>query len=236
MAAHRGVFLVLEGADGAGKSSQIVLLEAFFKKAGYQLKTVHFPRLDNQPYGELIAEYLRGDFGPAGAVHPKLAALLYALDRKEYAIDIHDAIAAGAVVLADRYLFSNIAYQCARTPDPEARAALADWIEKFEYGHNALPRPDLTLYLDVPREFARKNLAGNRTGQDRAYLKGKADIHEADESLQDRVRDEFVKLARERSGEIGLVDCRGEEGRIADRAAIHSRIIDALRYYGVIGR
>ncbi|MCC8109594.1 MAG: dTMP kinase [Planctomycetes bacterium] len=236
MAAHKGVFLVLEGADGVGKSSQIVLLEAFYKKAGYRVKTVHFPRLDGQPYGELIGEYLRGDFGPAGAVHPKLAALLYALDRKEYAVDIHDAIAAGAVVLADRYLFSNIAYQCARTPDPEARAALADWIEKFEYGHNALPRPDLTLYLDVPREFARANLAGKRSGDDRAYLKGKADIHEADETLQDRVRDEFVKLTRERSGEIGLVDCRGEEGRIADRAAIHSRIIDALRYYGVIGR
>ncbi|MCC8167266.1 MAG: dTMP kinase [Planctomycetes bacterium] len=236
MAAHRGVFLVLEGADGAGKSSQIVLLEAFYKKAGFHVKTVHFPRLDAQPYGELIAEYLRGDFGPADAVHPKLAALLYALARKEYAIDLQDAIAAGAVVLADRYLFSNIAYQCARAAGSGVRAALADWIEKLEYGHNALPRPDLTLYLDVPRDFARRNLQGNRTGDARAYLKGKTDIHEADESLQDRVRDEFVKLTRERSGEIGLVDCRGEEGRIADRAAIHSRIIDALRYYGVIGR
>lgn len=232
----KGVFLALEGGDGAGKSSQITLLSDFLKKGGRHVHSVHFPRLDTRPYGELIAQFLRGDFGPMTAVHPKLTALLYALDRHEAAPDLREILAAGDILLADRYIFSNIAYQCAKVADHEERARLGDWIEQLEYGFYGIPRPDLTLYLDVPLEFALEKLARDREGHDRDYLRGGQDIHEASRALQARVREEFLAMAKARSGELGVVDCRGPGGAMADRHTIHSRILDALRYYGVISR
>ena len=78
----RGLFLVLEGGDGAGKSSQLSLLAEFLQRSGRKVKPQHFPRLDVKPYGEIIAAYLRGEYGKLGQVHPRLAALLYALDRR----------------------------------------------------------------------------------------------------------------------------------------------------------
>ncbi len=232
----KGLFLVLEGGDGSGKSSQLRLLEEFFVKAGRKVEAIHFPRSDVKPYGPVIAEFLRGEFGGVGAVHPKLAALLYALDRAQAAAGLKAALAAGHVVVCDRYLFSNIAYQCAKAPDGEERARLADWIEALEYGSHGIPRPDLTLYLDVPPEFSRAALAKERGGNDRRYLKGGEDIHEASQTLQDGVREMFLRLAKTRSGEIGVVDCRDGHGGMADRNTVHSRVVDALRYYGVISR
>ncbi len=230
----KGQLLALEGGDGSGKSSQIVLLEAFFKKAGKRVRAIHFPRLDVKPYGSMIAEFLRGEYGSVDAVHPKLAALIYALDRMRAAEEIKALVEAGGVVICDRYIFSNIAYQCAKIESPGGRAALADWIERLEYGSHAIPRPALTLYLDVPPEFARANLRAAREGADREYLKGGHDIHEASGSLQARVREQFLHLTQTRPGEIGLVDCHDDDGAIADRQTIHSRILDALRRYGII--
>ncbi len=232
----KGLFLVLEGGDGAGKSSQAAMLADFLRRAGRTVHTLHFPRLQAKPYGEMIASYLRGDYGGLDRVDPQLAALLYALDRREAAKDLRAVLDAGETLVADRYLFSNIAYQCARVAEPEKRRRLADWIEKLEYGHHAIPRPDLTLYLDAPLAFTLRNLSGERAGADRDYLKGGRDIHEDNKALQERVRGEFLGLAKARTGEIGVVDCRGDNGGMADKAVVHSRVVDALRYYGVIAR
>lgn len=233
---RKGLFLVIEGGDGSGKSSQLNMLDAFFKKGGRAVHAVHFPRLDAKPYGPMIAQFLRGEYGAVDQVHPRLAALLYALDRREAAPDFRNRLAHGQIVLADRYLHSNIAYQCAKTNDPAERDKLAAWIETLEYAEHKIPRPDLTLYLDVPDSFRRANLAADRSGPDRDYLKGRRDIHEASDRLQARVRDEFLRLVRERPGEIGRVDCAGPDGGIASRETVHSRILDALRYYGIISR
>lgn len=232
----KGLFLVLEGGDGSGKSSQLTLLADFLKKNGKKVHTLHFPRLREKPYGELIAGYLRGDFGALDRVDPQLAALLYALDRKEAAKEMRDILAAGHTLLADRYILSNLAYQCARTRDLEKKRKLTLWIEAFEYGHDPIPRPDLTLYLDAPLAFAMEKLAGERAGADRAYLEGKTDLHEADRDLQARVREEFLEMARKRVGEIGVVNCRDEHGGMADRSVIHNRVVDALRYYNIVSR
>ncbi len=230
----KGRFLVLEGGDGSGKSSQIALLGDFFKQGGNRVATLHFPRVEAEPYGAMIAEFLRGEYGPVDAVHPKLAALVYALDRMRAAEGLNAALQSGETVICDRYVFSNIAYQCAKVADPGEQAALADWIDRLEYDSHGIPRPDVTLYLDVPPEFARANLRAAREGADREYLKGGHDIHEASGSLQARVREQFLHLTQTRPGEIGLVDCHDDDGAIADRQTIHSRILDALRRYGII--
>ncbi len=230
----KGLFLVLEGMDGAGKSSQLTLLTEYFRKAGNQVKSIHFPRLHQKPYGEMIAAYLRGEYGDIATVHPKLSALLFALNRQQSAQEIRDAVASGTVVLLDRYVVSNIAYQRAKIADPAAAEEMGTWLETLEFGFLELPRPDLTLFLDVPLSFSLAKLATDRTGADREYLKGKEDIHESSAAFQERVRKEYLLLVNQHKGEIGRVDCSEPGGAMADKATIHSRIIDALRYYGVL--
>lgn len=231
-----GTFLTLEGIDGAGKSLQLRMLAEFFQRNAGKTWTVHFPRTAVKPYGDMVAAYLRGEYGELDSVHPKLAALLYALDRREAAGEIRAQLASGTTVIADRYVHSNIAYQCVRIADETARKTMTRWIEELEYLHHNLPRPDLSLFLDAPLSFALKNLEGGRASADREYLRGAKDIHETREGYQEKVRRAFLDFAHDRPTELAVVDCRDRNGSMAQPAVIHSRIVDALRYYGVTNR
>ena len=142
------MFIVLEGLDGAGKSTQIRMLRRFFADRGVESEYVHFPRFDSPVYGELIARFLRGEFGGVVEVDPYLVALLFAGDRADAASRIREWLAQGKAVILDRYVYSNVGFQCAKLPAGEERNRLADWILYLEFCHNGLPRPDVSLFLD----------------------------------------------------------------------------------------
>ena len=72
---------VLEGLDGAGKSTQVKKLRTYLESQLGSLEYIHFPRYDAPVYGDLISRFLRGDFGSNETVHPQLVALLFAEDR-----------------------------------------------------------------------------------------------------------------------------------------------------------
>jgi len=169
---------VIEGVDGAGKSTQIRLLKDFFSEKGYNCEYLHFPRTETPYFGELIARFLRGEFGSLNDVDPYLVAMLYAGDRKDASPVIRNWLMEGKVVLLDRYTYSNIAYQCAKLPEVSSQDKLMNWIFSLEFNHFAIPQPDLNIFLDVPFAFTEKNLAKTRTGNDRDYLNGTRDIHE----------------------------------------------------------
>ena len=162
------MFIVLEGLDGAGKSTQIRMLRRFFADRGVESEYVHFPRFDSPIYGELIARFLRGEFGGVGEVDPYLVALLFAGDRADAAPRIREWLAQGKAVILDRYVYSNVGFQCAKLPAGEERNRLADWILYLEFCHNGLPRPDVSLFLDVPFTFTERKLSELREGDDRA--------------------------------------------------------------------
>ena len=186
------MLIVLEGLDGAGKSTQVKMLRAYLETRCPELEYIHFPRYEAPVYGDLISRFLRGEFGSNAEVHPQLVALLFAEDRHGAAPSMKEALAAGKTVLLDRYVYSNIAYQCAKLKDPADKARLRDWIFNTEYGDFQLPVPDLNLFLDVPIGFVEKSLSGNREGSDRNYLEGSKDIHESSISFQKDVRDMYV--------------------------------------------
>ncbi|MBP1666945.1 MAG: tmk, partial [Bacteroidetes bacterium] len=187
---------VVEGVDGSGKSTQIRLLNDYFSKKGYRCEYLHFPRTDAPFFGELIARFLRGEFGSLGEVNPWLVAMLYAGDRMDASELISGWLSKGCIVLLDRYTYSNIAYQCAKLSDILEQEKLMKWILDLEFSHFSIPKPDLNIFLDVPFTFTEKKLSDSRTGEDRRYLNGTKDIHEESLSFQERVREIYRRVSQ----------------------------------------
>ena len=221
------MFIVIEGLDGAGKSTQVKRIREELSRRGVESEYLHFPRFDAPVYGDLIARFLRGDLGPVEAVNPYVVALLYAGDRKEASPFIENWLKEGKCVIADRYVYSNIAYQCAKVSDEENRGKLREWILSLEYGHNKIIKPDLTLFLNVPFGFTVKKLTEVREGEDREYLCGKKDIHEASLSLQEKVRDVYL-LQEEKDPDFRVVECGGQNAEMLSADEIFSRIYNEI--------
>lgn len=217
------MLVVLEGLDGAGKSTQVRKLRSYLEEACGNLEYIHFPRYGAPVYGDLISRFLRGDFGGNDAVHPQLVALLFAEDRHGAAPEIRERLERGETVLLDRYVYSNIAYQCAKIESEDEAEALRKWIFKTEYGEFGLPKPDLNIFLDVPIGFVEANLSSQRQGEDRSYLSGGRDIHEADISFQKKVRSIYLKQAALDDRFI-TVECMDAKGSMLDPDAIFAKI------------
>ncbi|MVT07034.1 dTMP kinase [Chitinophaga tropicalis] len=220
-------FIAIEGLDGAGKSTQIELLKEYFHKQGIETRFVHFPRHQDGVFGELVAKFLRGEFGDVKSVHPQLVALLFAEDRKAFAGTINSWQKDGYVVLVDRYVLSNIAFQCAKLHTEAEKKELREWINMFEYEYNQIPKPDLSVYLDVPFSFTEKALTKRLAVAERQYLNGKDDIHEKDFSLQRAVKEEYEVLA-DTDTSITKIVCYTEDNRMKSIEDIHSVIVQRI--------
>lgn len=169
-----GKLIVIEGIDGSGKRTQVDLLEKVLVANGHAVYSTGFPQYDSW-FGKMVGQFLNGDFGDLETVDPHFSALLYAGDRFEAKPRLEAALNDGKIVLADRYIGSNLAHQTARTP-AEDRAAFVAWIEHLEYNIYNLPRESLVLYLRVPPRQAQELVARKSA---RSYTTVKQDIQEA---------------------------------------------------------
>ena len=170
-----GKLIVIEGTDGSGKSTQFRLLSQHLEGDGVAFKHIVFPRYD-QESSALIRMYLGGEFGDKPAdVNAYAASSFYAVDRfASYKMDWGKFYEDGGVVLSDRYTTSNAVHQTSKEKE-ENREAFLGWLYDFEYNKLGLPRPDLTIYLDVPTDFTEKLLRHREQNTNT-----KADIHEKD--------------------------------------------------------
>lgn len=215
---------VIEGIDGAGKSTQISMLREYFSGRGFSCEYLHFPRTDEPWFGELIARFLRGEFGSLNDVDPWLVAMLYAGDRKDAGDQIRAWLDEGRLVFLDRYTYSNIAYQCAKLDQRDQQEKLMKWILELEFSHFGIPVPDLNIFLDVPFEFTLKKLSASRTGEDRDYLNGIRDIHEDSLAFQKKVREMYLTIA-ETDKRLVLMNCSDEKGGMLARDKIFGLIL-----------
>ena len=222
------MFIVLEGLDGAGKSTQIKLLRQMVEASGRECEYLHFPRFDAPVYGDMIARFLRGEFGSVEQVNPYLVALLYAGDRADAAQQINKWMAEGKCVIVDRYVYSNVGYQCAKVESAEERERLKEWILHTEFEEFKIPRPTLSLFLDVPFGFTEAKLTSQREGDDRNYLGGAQDIHEKSLDLQRKVREVYLEAAT-READFRVVDCSNEEGGMALPEEIFARVAEQIK-------
>jgi dTMP kinase len=218
---------VIEGVDGAGKSTQIKLLKDYFSERGSKCEYLHFPRTDAPYFGELIARFLRGEFGSLSEVNPWVVAMLYAGDRKDAAKMITGWLDEGKIVLLDRYTYSNLAYQCAKVSDPAEQEKLMKWILDLEFRHFAIPEPGLNIFLDVPFSFTENKLNSSRTGNDRDYLNGTHDIHEDSLAFQRNVRDMYLKVSK-KDNRLCVINCSDSAGQILPAGRISELIIGEI--------
>jgi len=188
----RGKLIVLEGADASGKGTQAKQISKYFLENNLSYDYFHFPMYGHNQFSELIAMFLRGEFGNVDEVDPLFVANIYAMDRFRFLPELEKALENKDVVLLDRYVYSNIAYQCAKFENKIDRQRMREWIHGFEFGFLNLPYPDLNLFLDVPIQVTRKRLEQQKDRKDREYLQGKEDIHEVNLDFQKRVRENYL--------------------------------------------
>lgn len=224
------MFIVLEGVDGCGKSTQIAKLRAMFAEQSVESEYLHFPRFDAPYFGDMIARFLRGELGSIEQVDPYVVALLYAEDRRDAAPMIQGWLNEGKVVIVDRYVYSNVGYQCAKLQDEADREKLRQWILNLEYDYFAIPKPDVSLFLDVPFAFTERKLTEQRVGDDRDYLQGKQDIHEQSMDLQRAVRQVYID-ASGYDDDMHVVDCTTAAGEMASPDEIFGRIMQVVESY-----
>ena len=220
-------FIALEGLDGAGKSTQLKLLKQWFSEKGLKYEYLHFPRTEAPFYGEMVAKFLRGDFGSLDQVDPYLVAILYAGDRRDASQQIENAIKDDTYVIVDRYVYSNIAYQCAKLKESDKKETLKNWILELEFDYNKIIKPDISIFLDVPFEFTKNSLTNNRGGDDREYLEGKEDIHESSLQFQLDVKDVYTGLLQSET-DFFNVNCFDSNNNMLKPELIFSQITELL--------
>ncbi|MEM3608496.1 MAG: dTMP kinase [Candidatus Bathyarchaeia archaeon] len=184
---RRGFFLVIEGIDGSGKTTQSMELYKRLNSEG--LKALY----TSEPSGNPVGLFIREEVLEKGGFPPEVEALLFAADRFQHQRDvIVPALNEGLIVVCDRFFYASLAYQGARGVD-------LDWIR----GVNSFAlKPDLAVYLDVPPEVA---LARKR---------GKRDFLEYLE-LEEKVRSIYMELVS--GGELLLLDGRGSVEDVGNR-------------------
>jgi dTMP kinase len=194
---RRGLFVVLDGIDGSGTTTQGDLLTDFIRAAHEQVIFTNEP--SNGPAGSMIRlaitkrivgaatvndEALKEDLPPS--LDDRMFALLFAADRMDHlTTQIIPALRSGRHVVCDRYVLSSLAYQ-GLTVDP-------DWL--MEVNRFAM-LPDLTLLLDVPAAVARKRMSDTRLAKD---------LFEEEEQLR-RVRDQYLEMVKRFGPRLGRVE------------------------------
>lgn len=170
-----GKLIVIEGTDGSGKSTQFRKLTERFAAEDRAFQKLVFPQY-KEDSSALIRMYLGGEFGTKPSdVNAYAASAFYAVDRyASYKKVWGQWYEEGGLVLSDRYTTSNAVHQASKEPE-ETQGTFLKWLYEFEYDKLGLPRPDLTIYLDVPTDFTEKMLRGREQATNT-----QADIHEQD--------------------------------------------------------
>ncbi|MBE3568035.1 MAG: dTMP kinase [Thermogemmatispora sp.] len=224
------MLVALEGIDGAGKTTQLHLLEERARRQGLRVASLSFPRYTETVFGRCVAAYLRGEFGPLAEVPPRSAALLFAGDRLE-SLELLSRLAAESdLLLLDRYVASNLAHQGARLAVSERDAFLA-WLAHLEYEVFGLPRPALTLYLRLPVAVA-SSLLATRAQQRRS---GARDLHEENAAYLARCAEVYEQLASAHAdGPWEIVSCVDEKERLRSPEEIQVQVWSLLERYRTV--
>jgi dTMP kinase len=191
-----GKFIVIDGTDGSGKTTQNRLLHERLKAEGLDVVVFNFPQYGKKSAG-LVENYLNGDYGTAEEVGPYRASIFFACDRYDASFAIKEALSAGKIVLTDRYVTANMGHQGGKLTDRHDRKEYFTWLENLEFVQFGIPKPDLNIILHVAPEIGQR-LVGVRGN--------KQDIHEADINHLKNAEQAYLEIAKIMPNMV-LVEC-----------------------------
>lgn len=170
------MLIVIEGVDCSGKETQAARLFERLRAEGKDVERISFPDYESEASGP-VKMYLRGDFGKSAYdVNPYAASVLFAADRfASYKTKWREKLS--GIVIADRYVTSNMVHQAAKISDIEEKRKYIAWLYDLEYEKLELPKPDLVLFLDMPPEISARL---NSERKNKITGENKKDIHEED--------------------------------------------------------
>lgn len=223
-----GKLIVVDGSDGSGKATQVGLLRARLEKEKYKVKLIDFPEYYKNFFGKFIGHCLSEQYYNWLNIHPKIASIAYAADRWESSVEVKEWLKKGFVVLANRYASANQIHQGGKIANTKKRQDFIKWLEEMEYEVFKIPRPDITLYLDLPTKISLQLLKDrDNNGKKRDYLKKKKDVHEKDVKFLENSRKSALWLAETQKGWV-KIDCM-KDNLIDSRENIHQKIYEKVK-------
>lgn len=205
-----GILIAIEGTDSSGKQTQSEKLYAALCEMGIKARLVSFPAYESDS-SALVKMYLAGEFGTDPKdVNAYAASTFYAMDRfatfrKDWGEDYND----GTVIIADRYVPSNLIHQASKIDNEAEKDEFICWLSELEYGHLGLPRPDATIFLDMPTETAQKLMAERANKIDNS---DKKDIHERNGEYLKKSYDNAKGIADKLGWNV--IPCADENGNV----------------------
>lgn len=185
--------IVIEGLDGGGKTTQLELLKSEY----IDCRFITFPNYDS-PSGEIVTNYLQGKYKEENNnISAYTASCFYAVDRyTSYKTDWEKDYKAGIPIISARYVSSNAMYQMTKLPK-NSWDEYMDWLFDTEYNKFGIPKPDGTVFLDMPVEVSQKLLM-KRYGGDKA----KMDLHESNLEFMNNCREAAFYVAEKENWRV----------------------------------
>lgn len=194
-----GKLIAVEGADKAGKHTQVMNIVNYLQSQNIPVQTLDFPQY-KAFFGRFVRDYLNGKFGATRDLPAEYTMLPYAMDRLQHTPMIKHWLDTGHWVILDRYTYSN-AFSIAKTPRDQWDSKI-DFLENLEFTNLGILRPDynIYLYLDPRVAYEMRN-----TGL-KEYQNGKPDIHESDFQLLYDVSNVYRHIASRQPKNWTVVD------------------------------
>lgn len=217
-----GKLYVIEGVDGSGKATQTELLYQALLAQGKTVRKISFPDYDS-PSSSLIKMYLNGEFGTDPQdVNAFATSVFFAVDRfASFRKDWKTFYDEGGIIIADRYVTSNLVHQAGKIADAAEKERYIHWLNELEYGIFGLPKPDCVIFLDMPPAYSLK------LRQERNALKQglTQDIHEADQTYLQNAYDNAIGIAKHQAWHT--ISCVANE-QIRTIEDIHAEIVQTI--------
>lgn len=214
----RGKFIVFEGPDGSGKTTQANLLYDYLKKAKIPAAYISFPRYKDSAWGAMVLRYLNGEFGKLDGY---LASLLYAGDRFSASGEINKWLSEGKLVVCDRYVASNIGHQAGKFKKISEQNNFIKWLENLEYRENKIPREDLVIFLNLPLGTSLKLMSSWQS----------LDIHESDKAHQAAAYKVYSRISKRKYWvKIDNVEKR----KLLSVGDVHKKVLALLKVKKII--
>jgi dTMP kinase len=191
--------IAIEGADRAGKATQVKNIVEYLRGLNIKAETLDFPQY-TEFFGKLAKNYLNGKYGAIMDLPAEYAMMPYAQDRWQHQPKMKEWLDSGAWVILDRYTYSNV-FSVAKCPQPQWEEKIR-FLEEYEFDQLGIMRPKHNFYLYIPPEisYANRNIGG------KAAAAGEVDIHENNFELQKNVSKAYKYLASRRPDEWSFIE------------------------------